>query len=167
MAVLLIRIDHVSYHLGHVILAPNRSPRALRLVATLSRHSKGKGEGTRGYLHPSSVLHVRFHSPALTGTEVSKGARYEVGSAVGLHGINSEVIGCPRLKVIKAYTEYRRCVIRVQPDRGFGCLGQAMGVCAVVHDSVMHGGAAGIVRCPIDNRQILPRQLDLRPLNDP
>ena len=108
----------------------------------------------------------RFHSPALAGTEVSKGARYEIGSATGLHGINSEVIGCPRLKVIKAYAEYRRCMVRVQPDRGFGCLGQAMGICAIVHDSVMHGGAAGIVRCPADNRQIPPPQLDLRPLDD-
>ena len=96
LAVLLSRIDHVSYYLGQIILAPNRSPRALRLVATLSRHGKGKGEGTRGYLHPSSVLHVRFHSPALTGTELSKGAGYAVASAVGLHGINPEVIGCSR-----------------------------------------------------------------------
>jgi len=38
LAVLLSRIDLVPT-LGQVILAPNRSPKALRLVATLSQHS--------------------------------------------------------------------------------------------------------------------------------
>jgi hypothetical protein len=111
---------------------------------------------------------VRFiHYRRLTSAEVSKGARSAVAHAAGLHGINPEVIDCPRPKVIKAHTEHRRSVIRVQPDRGFGGLGQATRICTVVHNSVMHRGPAGIIRCPSDNRQILPRQLDPRTLDDP
>jgi len=118
-------------------------------------------------MHPSSVLHVRFHSPALTGTEVSKGTRYPVAHAAGLRGINPEVIGRLRPKVIEAHTDYRRSVIWVQPDWGFGCLGQTTWIRTVVHNSVMHRGPAGIVCCPADNRQILPRQFNLRTLDDP
>jgi hypothetical protein len=118
-------------------------------------------------MHPSSVLHVRFHSPALTGTEVSKGTRYPVAQAASLRGINPEVIGRLRPKVIEAHTDYRRSVIWVQPDWGFGCLGQTTWIRTVVHNSVMHRGPAGIVCCPADNRQILPRQFNLRTLDDP
>jgi hypothetical protein len=106
----------------------------------------------------SSVLRVRLYPPPrLTGTEVSKGARYAVAPAAGLHGIDLEVIGSPRLQVIKAHTEHRQCVIWVQPDRGSGCLGQGIRICTIVHNPVMHRGPTGIIGCPADNRQMLLR----------
>ena len=52
-------------------------------------------------------------------------------------------------------------------DSGTSASDQAMWIFTVVHDSTMHGGAAGIVRRPVDNRQMLLRQLGLRLLDDP
>src|ERR1700751_3930153 len=57
-------------------------------------------------------------------------------------------------------------MIRVQPDRRFGGLDQVIRISTVVHDSVMHGRAPWILRCPGDSRQMLLRQLDLRSLDE-
>jgi hypothetical protein len=42
---------------------------------------------------------------SLRGTEVPDGARHAVTLAVGLHGLNSVIVGRPRLQAIKAYAE--------------------------------------------------------------
>jgi hypothetical protein len=98
---------------------------------------------------------------------VVNGALHSIALASGLHRINCVVVGRPWLEVVESHAEDRRCVIRVQPDRRFCGLDQAIWICTIVHDSVMHGGASAIVRRPVDNRQMLLRQADLRSLGDP
>src|SRR5712664_3562104 len=56
-------------------------------------------------------------------------------------------------------------MVRVQPDRIFGGLAQVLGARTIVHDSVMHGRATGIVRRPSDNREPA-RQRDLWTVDD-
>src|ERR1700730_5000366 len=56
--------------------------------------------------------------------------------------------------------------VRVQPDRIFGGLAQTFWIPAIVHNSVVHGEATGIVYRPSDNRQIPAHQRDFWPLAD-
>src|SRR6266849_5623542 len=57
-------------------------------------------------------------------------------------------------------------MVRVQPDRIFGGLAEVLGIRTIVHDSIMHGRATGIVCRPPDNRKPVFRQRDLWPLDD-
>src|SRR6266436_2798062 len=57
-------------------------------------------------------------------------------------------------------------MVRIQPDRIFGGLAQVLGTRTIVHDSIMHGRATGIVCRPPDNRKPVFRQRDLWPLDD-
>src|ERR1700756_3927017 len=56
-------------------------------------------------------------------------------------------------------------MVGVQPDRIFGGLAQVLWIRTVVHDSVMHGQAAGVVCHPPNNREPARRR-DLWPLDD-
>src|SRR5713101_448697 len=74
-----------------------------------------------------------------------------VALAIGFNRVDRVVVSCSRPEAVYAHAENRRCVTRVQPDRRFCRLAQASWIRTVVHDSVMHRGATGIVRCPPDN----------------
>jgi hypothetical protein len=99
-------------------------------------------------------------------SEVLNRTLHPIALAAGLHRVDQVVVGRFWLEVIKTYSENRRWMIRTHPDRRFCGLDQAIWIGAIVHNSKMHRGSAGIIRCPADNRQILFGQLDLGSLDD-
>jgi hypothetical protein len=115
----------------------------------------------------SALAHYSNHDIALGYGELFDRAEDPIAQAISSHRINFEIVARPLFKVIDAYTEERRCVLRVQPERRFGGLSEATWICTVMHNSVMHRRAAGVANFPSDNCQIFRRQLDLRPFDDP
>ena len=87
-----------------------------------------------------------------TDSEVPDRAGHIIPLTVRTYGINPEIIGRPPLEIIEPYAEDCRRVALVQPDRRSGYFDHAAWTETIVHDSVMHRGAAGVVRGPSDNR---------------
>ena|SRR5580658_1620783 len=100
---------------------------------------------------------------ASANCEVLNWADEVVPLAISSYRINAEIVGGPRLEMVDANPEEGRCVVGVQPDRRCCSLSEAIRPRTVMHEAVMNRRAAGSVGAPADDRQILCRQLNLRP----
>src|SRR5437879_10481971 len=68
-----------------------------------------------------------------------------VSRTVGFHRINGVVVSGPRLEVVDTHPEDGIGMARVQPDVRFRCRAQVLRIHTIVHDTIMLGGAPGLL----------------------
>src|SRR5207245_11321461 len=103
---------------------------------------------------------------ALRRSELAYLALQPVALAITLHRRDRVVVCRPRLEAPHLHAECRLRMALVQRDGVLCHLAELLGIRAVVHDAVVHVGAAGVVGRPPDDRHMRLRQFDLWPFGD-
>src|SRR5438128_824651 len=114
---------------------------------------------------PAPAVRARIVS-ALRRGELVYGTLHLIALAITLHRRDRVVVRRPRLEAPHLHAECRLRMALVQPDGVLRRLAELLGIRAVVHDAVVHVGAAGVVGRPPDDRHMRLRQFDLWPFGD-